>query len=496
MDHDTALELKRVTKSYPGVPNALGDVSASFARGKIHALMGENGAGKSTLIKVLSGAHAPDSGDIYVNGTLIEHMTPHLASKLGIGVIYQEFNLVPSLSVAENVFLGDLHGNRLVIDRSEVERKTVEIFKEAEVDIDPRALVKDLTVAYKQLVEIAKALSKNVRILVLDEPTAALTIAEAESLFRIIARLKEKGVTIIYISHRFSEVFRIADRITVMRDGRIVQVTDAAEMDRNSLIRAMVGREVSEAYPKRNTPIGAPVLELQHVGGGFVEDVSFQVHSGEIVGLAGLVGAGRTETMRMVFAADRRTVGKILLRGCEIDPKSPEEAVKLGIGLLPEDRKQQGLLLGLPIKWNITMAILKRISTAMVLNRPRENREVAALVASIGIKTPNDMQLVRNLSGGNQQKVGVAKWLAAESKVMIFDEPTRGVDVRARHEIYAQMNELCGHGIAIVMISSDMEELLGMSDRIVVMSEGKQIAILEKKDFSQERVLFHASGMK
>ncbi|MBS3652387.1 sugar ABC transporter ATP-binding protein [Pseudaminobacter sp. 19-2017] len=496
MDKDSVLELKNITKSFPGVPRALDGVSVSFARGKVHALMGENGAGKSTLIKTLSAAHMPNSGEIYLNGKLIENMTPHMALKLGIGVIYQEFNLVPALSVAENVFLGDMPGNMVTIDRAEVERKTAEIFKEIEVDIDPRALVQDLTIAYKQLVEIAKALSRKVQILILDEPTAALTASEAESLFRIIDRLKVRGVTIIYVSHRFSEIFRIADSITVMRDGRVVQVTDAKDIDRNGLIRAMVGRDVSDAYPRRDFPVGDVVLELKGVGGGIVENVNFAVRKGEIVGLGGLVGAGRTEVMRMVFAADKRDTGHILLDGDEIAPTSPKHAVALGIGMLPEDRKHQGLFLELPIKWNITMAILRKLSVATVLNKAKENTLVSDLIKRMGVKTPTPMQLPRNLSGGNQQKVGVCKWLAAGSRVMIFDEPTRGVDVGARREIYTQMNDLCRQGIAIVMISSDMEELLGMSDRIVVMSEGEQTRILEKDEFSQEAVLFHASTAK
>ncbi len=496
MNQNIILELQGITKSYPGVPNALDKVSTTLIRGKTHALMGENGAGKSTLIKVLSGALTPDSGELYVEGELIEHMTPFIAQKLGIGVIYQEFNLVTSLSIAENVFLGNMQGNAVMIDRAEVERRTIEIFKEMEIDINPRTLVKDLTVAYMQLVEIVKALSRNVKILVMDEPTAPLTTNEVEILFKIIRKLKEKGVTIVYISHRISEVYQIADHITVMRDGAIVEETTVDGISKDALIRAMVGREVSDTYPQRDFSIGAPVLELRGLSGGFVEGVSFKVHEGEILGLAGLVGAGRTETMRMVFAADKRAEGKTLLYGKEFDPNSPKQAVRAGIGFLPEDRKQQGLFLGLPIKWNISMAILKRISRFLVLNKSKENQTVQDLIRSIQIKTPHDMQLAKNLSGGNQQKVVIAKWLAAKSKVMIFDEPTRGIDVGARHEIYLLMNELCSNGISVVMISSDMEELLGMSDRIVVMSEGRQMRTLEKHEFSQEQIMKYASGMK
>ena len=489
------LELKGISKTFPGV-HALDNITTGFERGLTHALMGENGAGKSTLIKSISGALIPDEGDILVDNEIIKHMNPHKAQNLGIGVIYQEFNLVPSLSIAENVFLGNMHGNDLVIDRAEVERKTIEIFKEMEVDINPKTLVKNLSVAYMQLVEIAKALSKNVKVLVMDEPTAPLTTNEVEILFGIIEKLKKKGVTIIYISHRITEVFRIADKITVMRDGKIVGVTETSEIDRDGLIRAMVGREVSDTYPKRDFATGEVILDIQGLSGGFVKDVNFQVHKGEILGLAGLVGAGRTESMRMVFGADPIDEGKIFLHGKQIQPKSPKKAVELGIGFIPEDRKLQGAFLGLPIRWNMTMAVLKDISKAMVLKKSKEHKMVSSLIQSVKVKTPSEMQLVKNLSGGNQQKVIIAKWLAAQSHVMIFDEPTRGIDVGARHEIYLLMNDLCRQGVSIVMISSDMEELLGMSDRIVVMSEGQQMKILEKNEFSQETVLHYASGIK
>ena len=345
-----------------------------------------------------------------------------------------------------------------------------------------------------QLVEIAKALTRDVKVLVMDEPTAPLTDAEVETLFEIVDMLKKKGVTIIYISHRIAEVFQISDRVSVLRDGKFIKTVPTAQVDRDELIRLMVGREVSDTYPKRDFTPGDVVLELQDVSGNGVEHISFAVHSGEILGLSGLVGAGRTETMRMVFGADPVDSGTILLNGQPIHPTHPSDAVKLGIGLIPEDRKQQGLLLNLPIFTNISMATMGDISHFTVLNSRKEKEKVNRLVYTVTVKTPSIAQLVRNLSGGNQQKVVLAKWLAANCKVLIFDEPTRGIDVGARHEIYKLMNELCRQGIAIVMISSDMEEILGMSDRILVLCEGRQAGILEREEFSQETILSLASG--
>ena len=345
-----------------------------------------------------------------------------------------------------------------------------------------------------QLVEIAKALTRDVKVLVMDEPTAPLTDAEVETLFEIVQMLKSKGVTIIYISHRIAEVFQISDRVSVLRDGRFIKTVMTNEVDRDELIRLMVGREVSDTYPKRDFAPGEVVLELRDVCGNGVENVSFAVRSGEIFGLSGLVGAGRTETMRMIFGADPIDSGEVLLNGQPVHPKHPAEAVKLGIGLIPEDRKQQGLLLDLPIFTNISMATMRDISHFTVVNSRAEKENVNRLVEAVTIKTPSITQLVRNLSGGNQQKVVLAKWLAANCKVLIFDEPTRGIDVGARHEIYKLMNELCRQGIAIVMISSDMEEILGMSDRIMVLCEGHQAGILEREAFSQETILSLASG--
>lgn len=493
MEERNILELKHISKQYTGV-KALDDVSISFRRGEVHALMGENGAGKSTLIKTLSGAIQPNDGEIVFEGTTYTHMEPHQAMELGIHVIYQEFNMMPELSVAENIFMGQQLGGGVLFNKSITEERAQKILDGMHVKINAKETVKNLSVANMQLVEIAKALTRDVKVLVMDEPTAPLTDAEVETLFEIVQMLKSKGVTIIYISHRIAEVFQISDRVSVLRDGRFIKTVMTNDVDRDELIRLMVGREVTDTYPKRDFAPGEVVLELRDVCGNGVENVSFAVRSGEIFGLSGLVGAGRTETMRMIFGADPIDSGEVLLNGQPVHPKHPAEAVKLGIGLIPEDRKQQGLLLDLPIFTNISMATMRDISHFTVVNSRAEKENVNRLVEAVTIKTPSIAQLVRNLSGGNQQKVVLAKWLAANCKVLIFDEPTRGIDVGARHEIYKLMNELCRQGIAIVMISSDMEEILGMSDRIMVLCEGHQAGILEREAFSQETILSLASG--
>ena len=490
---ENLLELRHISKQYPGVL-ALNDVSISFRKGEVHALVGENGAGKSTLIKVLSGAVVPDSGEIVLNNTVYSDMTPHLSQKLGISVIYQEFNLIPSLSVAENVFVGNLKGNKVFIDRAQCEKKAAEIFQRMRININVKTQIKELSVAYKQMVEIAKALSKNVQVLIMDEPTAPLTTNETDILLDIVAALRKQGVTIIFITHRLNEVFRAADRITVMRDGCFVQVTGAGSISRDELIRAMVGRRITDTYPRREMVPGSPVLEVRNLKCDGVEDINFEVREGEILGFAGLVGAGRTETMRALFGADQKQGGTVRLNGNTVKINGPLDALRLGIGFIPEDRKLHGLILGFPIRWNISMTILRQISKLSFLNKKKEKSIVDALVSSLAIKTPHIMQITKNLSGGNQQKVVLAKWLAANCTVLIFDEPTRGIDVGARYEIYKLMNDLCAQKKAIIMISSDMEELLGMSDRIIVLCEGRQTGLLQKNEFSQETILKLASG--
>nr|WP_264472822.1 sugar ABC transporter ATP-binding protein [Extibacter muris] len=470
------------------------DVSLDIRRGEIHALCGENGAGKSTLIKLVSGAITPDTGTISINGQAYGQMTPALSKKLGIEVIYQEFNLIPNLSVAENIFIGDYPGNKVTVDFARMEEKAKEVFRLMKVDLNPRSMVKDLTVAYMQLVEIAKALSKNVKILIMDEPTAPLTTNEVEILMDLVQHLKEQGVTIVYVSHRLNEIYDICDRLTVFRDGQMIETRETNDIRRKELVSLMVGREVSETYPERKASRGEIVLEVRGLSGAGARNISFQLHKGEILGLAGLVGAGRTETARMIFGADIADAGEIFLNGKKTEFRNPSDAVALGIGLVPEDRKEQGVILSKSIRENITLPIIKSIARGTVINRRKEDRILNVHKESLRIKTPSFRQKVGNLSGGNQQKVVLSKWLASGSRILIFDEPTRGIDVGAKQEIYTLMNELTEKGISIIMISSEMEEIMGMSDRILVLCEGRATGILERHEFSQEHIMGLASG--
>lgn len=488
------LELKGITKKYPGVV-ALNQVSLGIKKGEIHALMGENGAGKSTLIKVISGAITPDEGEVLVEEQSYKAMTPSLSKRLGIEVIYQEFNLIPNLSVAENMFMGDFIGNKVTVNFAAMEKKAAEIFKMMQIDINPRAIVKDLSVAYMQMVEIAKALVKKVKILIMDEPTAPLTSNEVDILLGLVKRLKEDGVTIIYVSHRMEEIFRIAERVSVFRDGEWISTHHKDDISRHDLVCAMVGREMNETYPIRKNVIGETVMEVQHLTGRGARDINFVLHRGEILGLAGLVGAGRTETARMIFGADPIESGKILINGKEVKIKSPKDATAHGICLVPEDRKQEGVILSMAIRDNITLPIIKKISKFGVIDTKTENNILNKHKDDLRIKTPSFDQKVRNLSGGNQQKVVLSKWLASDAEILIFDEPTRGIDVGAKQEIYFLINELAEAGKAILMISSEMEELMGMSDRIIVLYEGRQTGELCRENFSQELIMEKASNI-
>ena len=491
--NNIAIKMSHITKICPGV-TALDDVSLDIEQGEIHALVGENGAGKSTFIKLISGAITPEKGEIEVFGGKHNSMTPVMSRKLGIDVIYQEFTLIPSLTVAENVCIGNYPGNGITVDFKKMERRTLEVFKKMKVDINPKALVKDLSVAYMQLVEIAKALSRNVKVLIMDEPTAPLTLKEIEILMELVKNLKKSGTTIIYVSHRMNEIYQLADRLTILRDGKKIGTHKVNNISRKELICQMVGREFSETFPEKNCEIGEVVLSVKNLKAPKVNDVSFDVRKGEILGLAGLVGAGRTETARLIFGADKKVSGDILLNGKKICIESPADAVRHGIGLVPEDRKQHGVILPLSIKENITLTILKKISKGMIVNLKRESEILNKHKNALSIKTPSFEQRVKNLSGGNQQKVVLSKWLASECKVLIFDEPTRGIDVGAKKEIYYLMNELAEKGFAIIMISSEMEEIIGISDRIVVLHEGDLVGSINKSEFSQERIMALASG--
>lgn len=498
MSEEYVLQLQHIRKEYPGVV-ALKDVTLELKPGEILALIGENGAGKSTLIKCCSGAVIPTSGKIIVNGKEFTSMTPQLAAENGIAIIYQEFNNVKELSAAENLFLGRPIKKGIVIDKAAMEREAAKAFEQLHIKIDPKALMKNLTVGYQQMVEIAKAIQQNAKILIMDEPSAPLTSAEVESMFEVVERLRKEGVSIIYISHRLEEIYRLSDRIVVLRDGEYIKTLITKESHVQELIKLMVGRELTQTYPPRGDCIdeNEVILELKDVTGNGDKNISLKVHKGEILGLGGLVGAGRTELAQMIFGAVKKQSGEIYFKGKEINPKSPREAIDIGIALVPEDRKRHGALLGVSIKNNINMPIYQRNSTLSVINSKVERETAEKYEKSMAIKTPSLQQLVKNLSGGNQQKVILAKWLAADAELIIVDEPTRGIDVGAKYEIYKLMNELVEkEGKAIIMISSEMEELMGMSDRIVVLSEGNMTGSLEKSEFSQKTIMAYASAAR
>ena len=496
MSEDFVLELEHIRKEYPGVV-ALKDVTLQLRRGEILGLIGENGAGKSTLIKCCSGAVVPTSGKIKINGREFDRMTPQLAAENGIAIIYQEFNNVGELSAAENLFLGRPIRKGMVIDRKAMEEEAAKAFEQLQIKIDPKALVKNLSVGYQQMIEIAKAIQQNAQVLIMDEPSAPLTTNEVENMFKVVELLREKGVSIIYISHRLEEIFRLSDRIEVIRDGEYVDTLITKKATVDQLIRMMVGREMTQQFPPRKPCIDESrvVLELQHVYGNGDEDMSLKIHAGEVLGLGGLVGAGRTELAEVIFGAKPKTSGKILLNGQEIEPKSPREAIDLGIALVPEDRKRHGALLTNSIKNNINMPIYERISKASVIDAGTEKKTAEKYREEIQIKCPTIEQLVKNLSGGNQQKVILGKWLAADSQLIIFDEPTRGIDVGAKYEIYKLINDLVESGRSVLMISSEMEELIGMSDRIIVLAEHQMTGELQKDEFDADTIMTLASAI-
>ena len=466
---ENILEIRGLTKTYPGVV-ALNNLSLSVRRGECHAIVGENGAGKSTLIKSVAGAITPDSGTITFEGTEYTSLDPTLSKKIGIGVIYQEFVLCPALTIAENIFLG--------------ERLTPGAF-----------LVRDLSTAYQQLVEIAKAIAKKSKLIIMDEPTAPLTEREVSVLFRIIQELKASGITIIYISHRLDELYEVSDRVTVMRDGCYITTTDTADVTKDQLIAYMVGRELKKDFAERNSRTEEVLLETKNLGGNGVEPFSIKLHKGEVLGFGGLVGAGRTEYAQLIFGAAPKECGSIYLNGQKIEINSPEDAVKYGIGMVPEDRKQCGALLRMSIRENIVVSILKRISNRFsFVDRSQEKKIADEQMNALRIKAPSADVLVNNLSGGNQQKVVLAKWLANNSQVLILDEPTRGIDVGAKQEIYKLIDELAAQGKGIIVISSDMEEIMGITDRMLILYEGTLKGELQRAEYQQERILKHASG--
>ena len=462
-----------IEKSFPGV-RAIKHGRLQLLPGEVHALLGENGAGKSTLIKILAGAHQPDAGEIKVNGERVEIRTPLDAQRLGIAVVYQEFNLVPALTARENIFLGRERTRSGFTSPAAERREAEALFRRINIRIDPETPCRELTVAQQQCVEIAKALSQNARIIVLDEPSAVLTDREVEKLFAIIRDLQSHGIGVIYISHRLDEIFALADRATVMRDGEYIDTQPVAQLSRERIIELMVGRKLDQEFPKQRATIGPERLVVRNLQrGDKVKDVSFHVSAGEVVALTGLVGAGRTETVRLIFGADAADSGSVELDGKLLHLRGPRDAIRAGIGLLTEDRKAQGLVLGLSVRENFSLPNLPSLTRRGFVQARRERESFAGYVETLRIKISGHDQLAKNLSGGNQQKVVLAKWLERHCEVIIFDEPTRGIDVGAKYEIYLLMNQLAAQGKAILMISSELPEVLGMADRILVMHEGR-----------------------
>lgn len=467
------LEMRGISKSFAGVP-ALKDVSFDLRRGEVHVLIGENGAGKSTLIKVLGGAHLPDAGEIRLEGRPVRIPSPLASQRLGVSIIYQEFNLIPELTVGENIFLGREKTRHGFTDAAEERRQALGLFKRIGIELDPSARCSDLTIAQQQTVEIAKALSVNAKLIVMDEPSAALSHQEVEHLFDIIRDLKAQGMGIVYISHRLDEIFRIGDRITVLRDGQLVGTQGVQATSREKLIEMMVGRPLEMEFPRHASKPGAERLRVQNLcRGKSVRDVSFSVRAGEILAFAGLVGAGRTETMRLIFGADPPDSGQIFVDGVETRIRGPRDAIRSRICLLTEDRKNQGIILIHSVQENFGLPNLDRYVKGRFLDHARESSDFAGYVNSLKIKIASQDQAAMTLSGGNQQKVVLSKWLATHADILIFDEPTRGIDVGAKYEIYLLMHRLADEGKAIIMVSSELPEVLGMSDRILVMHEGR-----------------------
>lgn len=491
------LEMKNVNKRFPGV-YALKGVNFQLEEGEVHALLGENGAGKSTLIKILGGIYNIDEGEIYIHGNKVEIKDVKDAQNFGISIIHQELVLVPLMMVAENIYLGrELTNAAKMVDKKAMIREAQKLLNSFGLNLDASALVASLTVAEQQMVEIIKAVSFNARILVMDEPTSSLTEKEVQFLFETIRKLKKQGVGIIYISHRMIELFEISDKVTVLRDGNYIGTKVTKDTNNDELIAMMVGRELNNYYTRTFNKLGDTVLEVKNLNKkGVLNDISFSIKKGEILGFSGLMGAGRSEVMRAIFGIDSIDSGEIFVEGKKVSIKEPNDAMKQGIALVPENRKEEGLFLIQSVKFNATIKVLDKFIKFIHVNRKIEDNIVNEYVDSMSIKTPSTAQAVGNLSGGNQQKVVIAKWLATKPKVLILDEPTRGVDVGAKAEIYLIMNQLAAEGVSIIMISSELPEIINMSDRVLVMLGGRITGSLDREGLTQEKIMHYATGGK
>ena len=488
MDNNYILTLKNITKEFPGV-KALDDVTINIERGTIHGLVGENGAGKSTLIKVLAGIYQPNKGEIILDGKPCRFNSPIEARRAGISVVHQEIKLAEPLSVAENMFLGNVQLKNGLVDWKGMRRRAREIVEDLGMDIDINAQVSSLTVAKKQIVEIMHAINNNSRILIMDEPSAVLTDRELEVMFRIVKQLRDEGITIIYISHRLDEIFGLCSNVSVLRDGRHIDTIPVASIDRQGLINMMVGREMGQEYPKEVGNVGGTILEVKNLSRGILQDISFEVKSGEVFGISGLVGAGRTELARAILGIDKPESGEVYVRGKKVHYRTFADAIRDGLGLIPEDRKLQGLVQIMSVKRNTTLVNMKRVLRAGVISSSLEEKLSKEYADKLHVVTPSMETEVQYLSGGNQQKVVIAKWLFQNSEILVLDEPTRGIDVGAKAEIYRLINRMAKEGKTIIMISSEMPELLGMCDRIMVMHEGHKMGELNAAEATQEKIM-------
>ncbi|WP_341279299.1 sugar ABC transporter ATP-binding protein [Paenibacillus sp. FSL H8-0537] len=490
------IEMTGINKSFSSV-QVLKNAAFRLKAGEIHALMGENGAGKSTLMKILTGVYKADAGIIQVKGKERTFANPTEAENSGVAIIHQELNIIPKLTVAENMFLGRqlVYGRTGILRDKEMKKKTREYMQRLGVELDPDAVAESLSIGQQQMIEIAKALSKNAEVLIMDEPTAALTDREIESLFQIMNQLRGEGVGIVYISHRMEEIFRMCDEISVLRDGSFLGTEQTANTTVQHIVRLMVGREIGDRYPQRHAVIGEERLRVNGLSDGKkLNDISFSVKAGEIVGVAGLMGAGRTEIMRLLFGADKKKKGQVWLDGKIVNISDPASAIAAGIVFVTEDRKHQGLILNMSVRENLSLTNYPFIADKGIISSGKEQELSEQMIKRFNIRTRDAEQTVKSLSGGNQQKIAIGKWLGKLPKVFIMDEPTRGVDVGAKKEIYSMMNELSEQGVAIIMVSSDLPEVLGVSDRVIVVHEGHIASVLDKTQMNQEAIMHAATG--